>query len=374
MEENERKIDVAEKLGIEKNIVDKEIEIGDAIEKEVKFDFNKHIEDMTPSAIIDDEEMVQPEKKKAKKIDLSKITILDRTALDKETDLRNALYGNKSVFQIVAAQSGFMCKIAPLVNKDIINLMYSNLSRYEYRKTVFKVIYDKIVAISSGSMTFEEWLKNTSVEDIETFYYGIYCATFPNEGTFTFTCPFCGDEETLKINHNNLFKTTDKQKMKKLINDVSKNATTREAMLKYSLIGKTEAFQLSDSGIIMEIRTPSLWDSLEILRNVPESVIDRDATSVTNMLYIKRFLIPTKNEDNSGYTTQDDSQELLRIIDNLTIDDAAQLQEAISDRVDENRITYSIKNIKCRKCGKEIKETPISIEDVLFTLIYEKAS
>ena len=94
--------------------------------------------------------------------------------------------------------------------------------------------------------------------------------------------------------------------------------------------------------------------------------------SVTNMLYLKRFLIPSKNLD--GYNEQTDHQEILRIIDNLTINDANDLQEAISDRVDESRISYSIKNIKCPKCEKEVKETPISIEDILFTLIFEKAN
>ena len=164
-----------------------------------------------------------------------------------------------------------MAKIIPLVHKDIISLLFSNLGRYEHKKAIFKVIYEKIAAISSERMSFEEWLRNTSVEDIETFYYGLYNATFPNEGTYTFICPNCGEERSIRIGHNNLFRTTDKAKMKKLINTVSKEAISKAAREKYSLVGKTEAFVLDDSGIIVEIRTPSLWDSLEILRVVPES-------------------------------------------------------------------------------------------------------
>lgn len=371
--EEEKSLDlVKEKLGLEETIADKEIEVGDAIEKEIKFNFTQEIDKEEAAAILEEALADAPVKKKPKKkVDISKINIVDSTALEKDTDLRHALFGSKAAFQIVAAQSGYMAKIVPLVHKDVISLLYSNLSRYEYRKATFKVIYDKIAAISSERMSFEEWLRNTSVEDIETFYYGLYNATFPNEGTFTFTCPDCGEERTIKIGHNSLFRTTDKAKMKKLINTVSKEAISKEARLKYSLVGRTEAYVLEDSGIIAEIRTPSLWDSLEILRVVPEKVIDRDTTSVTNMLYVKRFLIPTK--DKTGYTEQKDSQELLRIIDNLTLDDANTLQEAVSERVDENRITYSIKNIKCPNCQKEIKETVISIEDILFTLIFEKA-
>lgn len=310
-------------------------------------------------------------KKKAKKIDLSNVNILETTELEKDVDLRAALYGNKSLFQIVAAQSGYMAKMTPLVHKDIISLLYSNLSRYEYRKAVFKVVYDKIYAISSGKMSFEEWLKNTSVEDIETFYYGMYCATFPDEGKFTFTCPECEDERTLSIKHGNLFKTTDKTAMKKLIKDVTDKSRDEESRKKFSLVGKTEAFELTDSKIIVDIRVPSLWDSLELLRAVPEREIDRDTLSATNMLYIKRFLIPSKR--GSGYTEQNKSLEVLKIIDNLSIDDAVQLQDLVSEKVDEHRISYSIKNLKCPRCGKVIEDTPISVEDILFTLIFEKA-
>jgi len=371
--ENEEKQTLAEKkLGIEKNLADKDVKIDDVIEKETPFDFDTHIEDDSTSAINPEDEIKKEAKPVRKKIDISKINIVDSTSLDKEKDLKMALYGGKSAFQVVCAQSGYMAKVIPLVHKDVISLLYSNLSRYEYRKAVFKVIYDKVVSISSGSMSFEEWLKDTSVEDVETFYYGIYCATFPNEGTFTFKCPNCGEERQMAINNNNLFKTTDKDKMRKLINEISKKSMSDSARLAFSLVGKTEAFILNDSKIIVELRTPSLWDSLEILRVVPENVIDKDTTSVTNMLYIKRFMIPSKTISD-GYSEQADSQALLRIIDNLSINDAAELQDAVSDRVDSNRISYSIKKITCPNCHTEFKEIPTSIEDILFSLIFEKA-
>lgn len=359
-------------LGSE-NLADKGFDVSDVVEKEVEFDFDKHIEETMETPIVESKEE-KKEIKKAKKIDLSKLTVIDRNALEKEKDLKSVLYGGKTAFQIVAAQSGYMAKVMPLVNKDVVNLLYSNLSSYEYRKTIFKVIYDKVLGFSVGNMTFEEWLKSTSVGDIETFYYGIYCATFPNEGSFTFACPNCGQEQTFKINHKQLLKTTDKQKMKELVNEVSRNSMSKEAMYKYSLVNKTEGFELEDSGIMMELRTPSLWDLLEIFRTVPENVIDRDEDSVNCMLYIKRFLIPVKTENGVHFSEQKDGQEVLRIIDNLSIDDSTRLKNSLREREDANRISYSIKNLKCDKCKKEVEDTPISIEDILFTLIFEKTN
>jgi hypothetical protein len=111
-------------------------------------------------------------------------------------------------------------------------------------------------------------------------------------------------------------------------------------MKEYSLIGKYEAFELSDSGIIAELRTPTLYDSLELLRTVPETIIDKDPIGLTNMLYINKLYAKEKND--AGYVSITNRETLLKIIDNLSIDDAAQLEDAVSDRVDSNRITYSI--------------------------------
>lgn len=342
-----------------------------AIELDIDSDLKSHEKNEVEVQLEDAEE--EKPKKKRIKVDISNLSVIDdRDTISREQDLKNALYGGKQAFQVVAAQSGYTVKVIPLVHKDTINLLYSNLNRYEYRRAVYKVIYDKCVAFSVGKMTFEEFLKNTSVEDIESLYYGVYCSTFPNEGSFSMTCPECGEERTYKVNHSNLFKTSDRKAMTQLISKVSREATSREKMNEFSLLNKYDAFQLQDSGIVVELRTPSLWDSLELLRLVPESVIDKDQQSVTNMLYIKQLLIPVKGVKGS-YSPITDRQEILRIIDNSSIDDASELVDAVAERVDNNRITYSIKNAKCPNCGAEIKEVPISIEDILFNLIFEHA-
>jgi hypothetical protein len=338
-------------------------------------------EDM-PEQIIPEKETVytgevksQPakpaDKKKPKFIDLNKLTVVSKTEIDKERDLRQALYNNKAAFQIVAAQSGYVAKVAPLVHKDLVNILYSNLSAYEQRKSVYKTIHEKVFETSVGKMDFDAWLKNTTVEDMETFYYGVYSSTFPNEGTFRFACTKCGKDHDYKVNHANLIKTTDRDHMKRLIDEVSRNSTSTEKMKEYSLIGKNQAIQASETGLVFELRTPSLLDALEILRTVPEKNIEKDVATLTNMLYVSRVLIPSK--DGSGYAEESSRTSVLRIIDNLPIDDANELQAAVYDRVDENRISYSIKNIKCVDCSHEEKDIPISIENILFTLIFEKA-
>jgi hypothetical protein len=308
---------------------------------------------------------------KAKVVDISKYNLVNKTEIDKEKDLRTALYGSKAAFQIVAAKSGYIAKMLPLVYRDSRDITEQRVSRYEYKKSVFRVVWEKIYESSVGKFSFDDWIKNTCIEDIDTFYYGIYASTFPNEGAFRYKCPACSAEKEYKISHNNLIKTTDKESMKKLIEDVSKGVNNRETMKQFSLIGKNQAIELTESKIVVELKTPTIFDSLEILRTIPEKMIDKDEYAVTDMLYIERMLIPSK--DNNGYFEELNKPAMLRIIENLPMGDASELRTAVSDRVEENRISYSIKNIKCTECEYEVKEIPLVIEDILFRLIFRKS-
>jgi len=342
-----------------------------SIEKEVEVDLFKDLDEKKlTDELFQESEETKP-KRKAKNVDISSLNIINKTEMDKERDLRNALFGNKAAYQIVAAQSGYMAKVLPLVHKDILNIINEKANRFERQKSLYQVIWEKVHDTSIGKMSFEQWLRHTSVEDIETFYYGIYASTFPNEGSFRFTCPKCGSEHDYKVNHNNLIKTTDRTKMKKLIDKVSRESVSLETMQELSLIGKNQAIELTDSKLIFELRTPSLLDLLEILRTVPEKTIDRDAESIVYMLYVNQVVIPTA--EHIGHFMETKKPNILRIIDNLGIDDANEFKDAVDARIDENRITYSLKNIKCADCNTEIKDVPISIENILFTLIFEKA-
>jgi len=331
------------------------------------------VKEIFSNIVVDKEEVqeIEKPKSKAKIVDLNRIKIVNKNELEKERDLRTALYGNKAAFQIVAAQSGYMAKVLPLVHKDIMDILRENLNAYERQKSLFFTIWEKIYETSVGKMTFENWLKNTSVEDMETFYYGIYAATFPNEGSFRLSCLACDAEKDYKVNHGNLIKTTDNEYMKKIIDIISKEANSVEKMKEFSLIDKNLAIQLSETGIIIELKTPSLMDLLETLKTVPEKILDKDTQNIVYMLYINKLLIPSKEK--STYIEEYKKTNILRIIDNLPIDDANEFKNAIDEKIEENRITYSIKNIECPDCGHKMKDIPVSIENILFTLIFEKA-
>jgi len=371
-EDAKRTITLAKKMLEQDESKDDYIELitDESIEREVKIDLYEDLETTDMAEEIMKEEP-KASKRKAKVIDIDGLHIVNKTEMDKEKDLRNALFGNKAAYQIIAAQSGYTAKVLPLVHKDILNILNEKANRFERQKSLYRVIWEKIHDTSIGKMSFEQWLRHTSVEDLETFYYGVYASTFPDSGSFRFKCPSCGKEHDYKVYNDNLVKTTDRPKMKKLIELISRESISMDTMQKLSLIGKNQGIQLTDSGLVFELRTPSLLDLLEILRTVPEKTIDRDAESIVYMLYVNQVGVPTL--DKTGYFMENKKPNILRIIDNLGIDDANEFKDAVDARIDENRITYSLKNIKCVECQTEIKDVPLSIENILFTLIFEKA-
>lgn len=304
-------------------------------------------------------------------IDISNIKLNPNSnAIDKEEHIKRALYSNKSDFAGVAVQSGYAFTVLPLVKADAMQLLYTSKPVVDYRQSVYDVVYSKIHSFSIGKrMSKKEWMELTTLEDFESILYAIYCATFPTQGRITMECDHydCGHEFDFEINNASMVKISDPKISKRLI-EVSK-VTTVDEMKKYTLINKMDSKILPDCGIIFTLRTPSLQDHIDILKTVPMDILEQNNHSLTDSLYIDKVYVPGENEQ---YDVVTERQEILRIINNLSIDDSSDLRNLITDRVALNRVMYTIKNVKCPKCGRPINETAVSIEELLFTYLYEK--
>jgi hypothetical protein len=316
-------------------------------------------------------------KTKAVPFDLSTVKrTTARNELDIEGDIKHALYAGKSAFQIVAAQSGYIAKISPLVNSDFVDLYNSSLNSFESKKLVFNILYDKILETSAGKMTFDEWLSNTSIGDLETFYYGLYCSTFGDDGVASMDCPYCRKTIQFPLSCRNLVKTADKEKMKERLDQVSKNATTANDMKTYSLLSEVRSYKLPKSGIGVKLKMPSLHDMLVFLRAIPDKVAQAKSNNpsyISTILSIGSFFVPSRLPGGDIiYDEITDSQKIIRIVDEMDIDDANALTQITTEMIENYHITYSVKDVKCPACGKEIGDIPVNIERILFTLIFRK--
>lgn len=299
-------------------------------------------------------------------IDISEIKIVQKNAIEKNS-IMNSLYSSRREYQIIASQSGYQTTVSPLVNADVINLLNSSVTWYNYQKNLYKIVYDKIGELP-GNMTFEQWLQRTSVEDIETFFHGIFSITFPKDGDISVDCPMCDNTSDIKINPKQLVQVDDAGTFKARKNDIIKNVNTIQDVAEKSMIGKKSSFKLPDSGIIINVSTPSLYAHLLVIRTFPEEVLQKNEMTLSYLLYTDSVLIPTGD----GYFADNDRNNLLKLIDNLSLDDAQYFRKAIEKQTNTSKISYSIKNVKCPVCGHVTERIPISMQDILFTAISEK--
>jgi hypothetical protein len=353
----------------------------DETEKLERKEGTRNIDDLVGINLEEEINMVRDEinqyqtekiKRVPKKINLSDLSIVERNAIQQNNDLKSALYTGKASFTIAATKSGYSASMLPLVHKDAQRILYSSLDPVSQQKETYKIIHEKMYDIGVDRMKkdFNYWLKNTAAEDIDTFYYGVYCSTFPDGGTLEVQCDECGHSTGYTIPHDNLI-TTEDPNTRALSNDIIREVVDEDTMKKYSLINKNETYLLEDSGMIIEVKTPTLYDLLDIMRNVREEKIKRDPNSVTNMLYVERILLPNKSIEGQ-YSQVTDRRRILHIIDNLSLDDAELVNTIIGELIEIHRLTFSVKSLVCESCGASMNDLDFNIEDVLFTAIFDR--
>lgn len=311
-------------------------------------------------------------KKLGKEVDIDSIKIENASAIERNRMLRSLLKGKTSTFEVTAAQSGYCCKVSPLNNKDSFNILNSSTNRYENMRMTYKTIYDKITEFSCGAMSFDTWLKATAIGDIESLYYGLYCATFLDEGTFRFRCadPKCDHVTEQTIRNSSLIRVEDFNEMKELSNRIEKESINIAAMKELSLVGKYVHVELSKTRIVVELKIPTLADILELYRTMGDDILDEhNDDDINSLLCIRGLMFPAPSGD--AYIPTSDKREILMVLDEINISDAGQLRNSIVDLLSKYHVSYKIRSVKCAKCGKETTDIPLDIRSILFTQIYE---
>jgi len=287
------------------------------------------------------------------------------------------IFNSKPAYQVTCAQSGYMAKVSAMVYRDIIAITNSNLSNYENRKEIYKTMYNKITGYSAENWkpSFEEWLQITSIGDVETLFYGLYCATFQDKSTIRYQCPFCGEDEVITINNKQLIRVEDKKEMFELTNRINKEADTYEKIKEFSLVTDNKrnkkTIKLPNSKIVFSVSIPSLFKILDVLKTFDDATIAAKSVEVLNIL-LSTDKVALPNIENGKYSFIENKSDVSMLIDMLDIDDFSVLRDVVDTMLNDKHITYCVENQKCGNCKKTIAKIPLDIESLLFFQISEK--
>lgn len=308
------------------------------------------------------------------KVDLNNIKIKEvQNPMHLHKNLET-LSNNTPVFQIVAIHSGYVAYMSGITIPDMVAISSSNVDIHTHKLTILKIIHSHIEHTSLGKISFQEWLSITAIEDYSTFLYGIYCATYPDDNEFKITCGSCRKDTPVVVNNASLISTFDMKLSVDRVKKIIDNSNNLADLAKLSLINETTRIQLNVSKSIIDIKSPSLSEQLDLYKKLNTDILNDPAyrASTTFFLYVKNLYtldILELQEGNIVFNPINEIERKLEIIHGLCREDGAQLSKAIQNEITKYTVDYVIKSLKCTRCNADIPKIPVNIETILFTQI-----
>ena len=314
------------------------------------------------------------------KIDVSKVKIVDKSIVERFTNANLKING-RPTFEVVCNQSGYVAHVESLKYSDLSALENSTGGLYAQKQRVYKTLYNKINSTSLGDITYEQFLKLTSLFDIPSIEYGVYCQTFKTESDFTVVCPHCKKPSDIKVNNKELLVYKDQKAFDNVQNILGSVSLPEDAM-KNAAVNIRNRILLPESKMMVDIKLPTLYKYLEIIGSVNPNMFKEVEDIVGLMIFIDKLykldinkLLETgdveyyeiKYEDESGVRDfKREREEIAKVISELELDDSLKIQQEIKSLTDLYSIEIGLKGFNCPKCNKYIDKRILDIEETLF--------
>lgn len=315
-------------------------------------------------------------------IDVNNVKIVDKTMVERFMDSSIEING-KPTFETVCNQSGYTANVESLKYSDIVALENSTGSIYASKQRLFKTVYNKINSTSIGKIDYETFLKITSLYDMASLEYGIYCQTFRTESEFIITCPHCKQQSEIKVNNKELLVYKNEEAFNNVQNILNTQAIPEEA-IRNAAVNIRKRIILPQSKIMLDIKIPTLYKYLQILGSVKPSKLEDIESIVAIMIFIDKVykidlkqlienhevqyyeLKYMKGENGEERDTIKERTEIGKIINDLEIEDSIEIQKVIQELTNTYAIEIGLKEMSCPKCNKTIDKRIIDIEQTLF--------
>ena len=313
------------------------------------------------------------------KIDVNKVKIVDKSIVERFTNANIKING-RPTFEVVCNQSGYVAHVESLKYSDLSALENSTGGLYAQKQRIYKTIYNKINSTSLGDLTYEQFLKITSLFDIPSLEYGVYCQTFKTESEFTVVCPHCEKPSDIKVNNKELLVYKDQNAFDNVQNILGSVSLPDDAM-KNAAVNIRNRILLPESKMMIDIKLPTLYKYLEIIGSVNPNMFEEVENIVGLMIFIDKVfkldvnkLIETgeveyyeiKYEEDGSRDLKREREEIAKIISDLELDDSLAIQLEIKILTNLYSIEIGLKGFNCPKCGKFMDKRILDIEETLF--------
>ena len=334
----------------------------------------------------------EEEKKKLETATTIRVTEVENIDLDSivfeapdKTFVENMSEGEENSFgasSVPLVASRYRVKMKGLGYGQLGDLMINQQApTFEQYHKQYSIIYNSIASTSIGKFeSFEDFLKNTAMIDIEMMLYGLVLATYPEVDSVGIRCGECNNtyeqkyfvREILDLKHAN---TKYLNKLNELMDcEPSKFVEYHNE----SPIFKRKMIRLPHSGNLIEFGLASAYDYLyQILHNVLDpNFAEKYADDVNGMMQLNIMFLNmiravgvktgTNKDGKPVYTKYDTFDDIIQVLYRLPPEDLQIMTSVLNQYTEAYTVNFSLRQSKCPKCGRVQEYTPMPIDRILF--------
>lgn len=292
---------------------------------------------------------------------------------------------DRTLSSIVAPLSGYVgkmgnCSISELA--AIFNL--TSVTNADSIREAWTLIYNKLKFSSIGNFdSFNDFIKNTAIDDFEHFIFGILCSSFPEDDELTFNCKTesCKQEFKIKYKNSDLIRTNEasdecKIRLMKTI-EASNILENAKVFHQESMLFNANRISISDTdSVLCDIYTPSVYDVITRIYTeldkdklpVPNKKDDENTFICSLITKIKAFYLMVSDEEDGepSYLEITSPNDIYDVIHRLDKDEVAKLVTYISNLFTQYYIGYGISKVQCPYCHTNYDAYTVSPSDMLF--------
>ena len=308
---------------------------------------------------------------------------------------------NSKKTPVCALSSNIFCEVSGFSYSDLTQLNAERNDGYIDRRRQLEVLYKKILN-PNVPLSFDTFLRTTSIYDEEAFYFGAFKSTFGDKVKIPLTCQHedCQHSFTYEIDADDLIISKDYITMGDKVKDIMSMHNIRD--LEDSDVNKVKRFRLS-SGHIIDICHPSLHTLLEktikLVANSPLATDEKYNDIIDLLPFISALYVPVVPEGDTRLASEISPAELdfievsidegdkLKVsraklmalcdeILTLGYNSVMEISKFIMDRVTaiQEQFSMGLVDVVCPKCGRPLGARsngqenfiPIKIRELIF--------
>lgn len=320
-------------------------------------------------------------------VDTGRVRRPDENFMKTYTTNMHQNIGEAATMTFVASR--FRAKIRGLTFGEFTNLtLSSEITDVDTLNRKLSVIYNAIVESSIGLFpTYDDFLRNFSIRDLDLATYGIYIATNPETLEINLSCGAEGCKKTFtkSFSPRNLLLIKDLSPRFLEIMETTGSLSGEKAMEyhnKSSIIEK-QIIKLPGSGVAIEVGLRSAFETihyvLPYINNLETLMAEKykndDVRCRAAISMATHYVSAVYFQENGEYTLRNDNiEDICDIIYNLPMIDYDIIYNIMRQTEEDYFYQFALENVVCPHCKTHTERVAIDIDEEVFQRYQEQGN